>query len=78
MRKSLVTLTVALAIASVGSLVSDRAQAGASSSAPYKYRNWVPVADRYQAQNHHYQSRAQATKSDITSFSSSSAKSSRR
>jgi len=77
MRKSLATLTVALAVASLGSLMPDRAQAGGSTSAPYKYRNYVPVADPYQVQNRQYHPRAQATKSDITSFSSSSAKSSR-
>jgi len=73
MSKSLVTITAALAIVSLGSLTS--AQAGGSTSAPYKYRNWVPTADAYQAPAQQTQRRTQASRSsDITSFSSSSAK----
>jgi hypothetical protein len=75
MSKSLVTITAALAIVALGSLTS--AQAGGSTSAPYKYRNWIPAADTYQAPAQQTQRRAQASSSsDITSFSSSSAKSS--
>jgi hypothetical protein len=71
MCKSLVTITAALAIVSLGSLVSDHAQAGASSSAPSKYGYYILAAQRQALA----QPRVQATKSDITSFSSSSAKS---
>jgi hypothetical protein len=75
MSKSLVTITAALAIVSLGSLTA--AQAGGSTSAPYKYRNWVPSAEPYQTFAQQTQRRAKASRSsDITSFSSSSAKSS--
>jgi hypothetical protein len=39
MRKSLLTIAAVLAVLSAGSLVSDRAEAGGSISAPTKYAN---------------------------------------
>ena len=72
MYKSLVTITAALAILSLGSLVFDRAQAGSSTSAPSKYNNAAKTANLNQARNQ----RAQTAGFRITEFSSSSAKSS--
>jgi hypothetical protein len=59
MYKSLVTISAALAIVSLGMLACDRAQAGSSSSAPSKYQA-VHTANQ--------------TQFKITEFSSSSAK----
>jgi hypothetical protein len=79
MCKSLVTFTMALAIVSLGSLISDRAQAGSSTSASSRYNYAIIAANQhpvFAANQHPVQSqpRAQAARSDITSFSSSSAK----
>jgi hypothetical protein len=75
MSKSLVTVTVSLAILSLGTLISDHAQAGSSNSAAPKYNNKLASTIEHSVQNQQNQPRAQATKSQITSFSSSSAKS---
>lgn len=73
MCKSLVTITAALAILSMGSLLSDRAQAGGAMSAPSKYNNATNTAELYQVR-HHRSTRTADVR--ITEFSSSSAKSS--
>ncbi|MGA2893236.1 MAG: hypothetical protein ABSE22_10225 [Xanthobacteraceae bacterium] len=44
MIKNILTIAAALAIVSVGSLVSDRAQAGSSASAPSKYNHAIQSA----------------------------------
>jgi hypothetical protein len=44
MCKSILTIAVALAIVSLGSLVSDRAQAGSSASAASKYNSAIHTA----------------------------------
>jgi hypothetical protein len=72
MKKSLVTITAVVAILSLGSIASDRAQAGGSMSAPSKYNNASNAASPYQIRNHRL---AQTTHVGITEFSSSSAKS---
>lgn len=73
MFKSLITITAALAIVSLGTLVSDRAQAGSSVSAPSKYSNANQSANENQAPAIRQVRRASF---GITSFSSSSAKTS--
>jgi hypothetical protein len=72
MAKSLVTMAAALAIASLGSLVSAQAGGGAT-SAPSKYNN--EVASVSLDQGRHYRA-AQTGDFRITEFSSSSARSS--
>jgi len=72
MSKSLVTTAAALAIVSLGSLISDQSQAGSSYSGPPKFNNRLASEKERALQN---QPRAQATKPQITSFSSSSTKS---
>jgi len=71
MCRSLVKLVVALTILSLGSLISERAQAGASSSASTKYNYAIIAANQHPVQN---QRHPQTAKTEITSFSSSSAK----
>jgi len=73
MCKSLVAIAAALAILLLGSLVSDRAQAGGSTSAASKYNNSSHAANLEQVRYHR---RVQTTDFEITEFSSSSAKSS--
>ncbi|MGO9595833.1 MAG: hypothetical protein ACLPZ0_19500 [Steroidobacteraceae bacterium] len=73
MCKSLVTIAAALAILSLGSLASDRAQAGGATSAPSKYNNATHTANLVQVRHHQ---RVQAAEFGITEFSSSSAKTS--
>jgi hypothetical protein len=73
MKKSFVTITAVVAALSLGSIASDRAQAGGSMSAPSKYNNVSNAASLYQIRNHRL---AQTTHVRITEFSSSSAKSS--
>jgi hypothetical protein len=68
MSKSLVTLAVAIAMLPLGSLASDRAQAGSATSAPSKYHHVY----QHQAQHH---APAYAGDFAITEFSSSSARS---
>jgi hypothetical protein len=70
--RSLVTITAVIAISSLGSITSDRAQAGGAMSAPSKYSNASNTASLYQIRNHRL---AQTTHVGITEFSSSSAKS---
>jgi hypothetical protein len=72
MCKSLVTIAAALAILSLGSLASDRAQAGGATSAPSKYNNASHTASL--VVRHHQ--RVQTAEFGITEFSSSSAKTS--
>ena len=69
MCKSLVTIAAALAILSLGSLVSDRAQAGGATSAPSKYN--THAVNVVQARHH---LPVQTAEFGITEFSSSSAK----
>jgi hypothetical protein len=73
MYKGLATIATALAIASLGPLVSVPAQAGGATSAPSKYARAVDGAklDRVR-----YNSSVQTADVRITEFSSSSAKSS--
>lgn len=68
MRKSLVTITAALALASGVLLISGRAEAGGSASAPSKYTNAKQVASVNPARTNR--------RSDfpITEYSSSSAR----
>ncbi len=73
MYKSLVTIAAALAILSLGSLASDRAQAGGAASAPSKYNNASHTANLVQVRHHQ---RVQTAEFGITEFSSSSAKTS--
>jgi hypothetical protein len=70
MYKYLATMTGALAILAGSLLVSDRAEAGASASAPSKYGRTSQVAA------HQVRTTRQAQRSDfaITEFSSSSAR----
>jgi hypothetical protein len=75
MCKSLITMTVAMAIVLAGSLMSDRAQAGSSTSGASKYNAAIIAASQPQAPRQ-YQRPVRIAKSDITSFSSSSARSS--
>jgi hypothetical protein len=72
MCKSIVTIAAALAILSLGSFASDRAQAGGATSAPSKYNNASHTANL--VVRHHQ--RVQTAEFGITEFSSSSAKSS--
>jgi hypothetical protein len=69
MRKSLVTITAALALVSGALLISGRAEAGGSASAPSKYTNANFAAN--QARNNQH---AQKSNFAITEYSSSSAK----
>ena len=72
MCKTLVTITAALAVVSLGSLVSDRAQAGGAQSAPTKYSGRsTQTATVYQVRTNR---QVQAPDVGITEFSSSSAK----
>jgi hypothetical protein len=73
MCKSLVTIAAALAILSLGSLASDRAQAGGATSAPSKYNNASHTANLVQVRHHQ---RVLTAEFGITEFSSSSAKTS--
>jgi hypothetical protein len=73
MCKSLVTITAALAILSLGSFASDRAQAGGSTSAASKYNNTTHTAHLYQVR---HDRSVQTADFKITEFSSSSAKTS--
>jgi hypothetical protein len=74
MCKTLVTITAALAVVSLGSLVSDRAQAGGSQSAPTKYSSrstqTATVHTTYQVRTNR---QVRAPDVGITEFSSSSA-----
>jgi hypothetical protein len=72
MCKGLVIIAAAVAIVSVGSLVSDPAQAGGATSAPSKYNNAVDGVKQAQVQTRWL---VQAADVRITEFSSSSAKS---
>jgi hypothetical protein len=74
MCKSFATITAALAIVCLGTLVSDRAQAGGSASASTKYNAAIIAAGSQSQQPLQTQPRAQASRIAITSFSSSSAK----
>jgi len=73
MCKSLVTITAAVAILSLGSLASDPAQAGGATSTPSKYNNAAHAANMQQVRHHQ---RVQTANFGITEFSSSSAKTS--
>ena len=73
MCKNLITITAALALLSIGSLASDRAQAGGAMSAPSKYSNATHTASLDQVRHHQLTSAADVR---ITEFSSSSVKSS--
>jgi hypothetical protein len=73
MRKSFIAIAATLAIVSLVSLVTDRAQAGGATSAPSKY-SYTSVAAK-QVQGRH-DLLIQASDVRITEFSSSSAKSS--
>ena len=70
MCKSLVTITAALAIVFLGSLLTG-AQAGGATSAPSKYNNATYTANLYQVRHHRP---VQTVEFGITEFSSSSAK----
>ena len=71
MYKCLATIAGTLAILAAAVLASDRAEAGASASAPSKYAHTSQMAPVYQARTNR-----QARKSDfgITEYSSSSAR----
>jgi hypothetical protein len=73
MYKSLITITATLAIVSLGSLVSGRAEAGSSVSAPSKYSHASQTTSAKQALTDRQVVRAGF---GITGFSSSSAKTS--
>jgi hypothetical protein len=69
MRKLLVTAIASLALVSGALLVANRAEAGASASAPSKYSNQVASARQAQSARHEHFA--------ITEYSSSSAKNQR-
>jgi hypothetical protein len=73
MRKSFIAIAATLAIVSLVSLVTDRAQAGGATSAPSKY-SYASVAAKQVQVRHDLLIQAADVK--ITEFSSSSAKSS--
>jgi hypothetical protein len=73
MRQGIIAIVATLAIASIGSLVSGRAEAGGATSAPSKYGFAVDGAK--QAQISH-RLPVQTADVKITEFSSSSARSS--
>jgi|SoimicMinimDraft_17_1059745.scaffolds.fasta_scaffold176426_1 hypothetical protein len=75
MRKSLLTITAVVAILSAGSLVSDRAKAGASASAPSKYGNGTQTAAIHQVRTGRF---VRNPGSWTWEYSSSSARNSRR
>jgi hypothetical protein len=66
MRKLLVTAIASLALVSGSLLVANRAEAGASASAPSKYNNQAASAHQVQTARHEHFA--------ITEYSSSSAK----
>jgi hypothetical protein len=70
MCKNLGTITGALAIVSLGSLLTG-AQAGGATSAPSKYNNATQTANLYQVRHHRP---VQTADFGITEFSSSSTK----
>jgi hypothetical protein len=73
MSKRLVTIVGALVILSESTLPFDRAEAGASASAPSKYSQTKPASTAHVAStNRHIRSAG----SEITEYSSSSAKTS--
>jgi hypothetical protein len=72
MRKSLLAVATAFAAVSAGSLISDGAQAGGSTSAASKYNNATYIANLHQARNRPL---VEAADFRITEFSSSSARS---
>jgi hypothetical protein len=72
MYKGFVAIAAALAIVSVGSLVSGPAQAGGATSAPSKYSH----ADGVKLDQVRHNGPVQTAEVKITEFSSSSAKSS--
>jgi hypothetical protein len=69
MRKLLVTAIASLAIVSGSLLVANRAEAGASASAPSKYSNQAASARQVQTARHEHFA--------ITEYTSSSAKNQR-
>ena len=73
MRKGFIAIAAALAIVSLGSLVTDRAQAGGATSAPSKYSYTTVAVKQAQVRRDLL---IQAADVRITEFSSSSAKSS--
>jgi len=73
MCKSLVTVAAALVALSMGSLVSDRAQAAGAMSAPSRHSHATHSASLDQVRNNRL---TQTVDFRITEFSSSSAKSS--
>jgi len=70
MRSSLLTITAVVAISSVGWLVSDRAEAGASASAPSKFSQATQTATVSVLRTGRH---ARREPLGITEFSSSSA-----
>jgi len=73
MCRGLIAIAAMLSIMSLGSLVSDRAQAGGATSAPSKYNYTIDGVKQAQVWRH---SSVQTADVRITEFSSSSAKSS--
>ena len=73
MFKSLMTISAALTIVSLGSLVSDRAQAGGSQSAPTKTSGASQVATMSQQRNDQQAPCLGMTCFGVTDYSSSSA-----
>jgi hypothetical protein len=73
MRKGFITIAATLAVVSLASLVTDRAQAGGASSAPSKYSYTTVTVKQAQVRRDLL---IQASDVRITEFSSSSAKSS--
>jgi hypothetical protein len=71
MYKCLATITGTLAILAAALLASDRAEAGASASAPSKYAHTSQVAAVYQVRTNRH---ARNREFGITEYSSSSAK----
>jgi hypothetical protein len=71
MSRKHVTIVAAVAILSLGSLVAERAQAGASASAPSKPSHAMTTASLHQVRNHKPSQTADVA---IEEFTSSSAK----
>jgi hypothetical protein len=71
MRKTLFPIIAVLATLSAGSLLSDRAEAGASMSAPSKYGNGTRTATVYQVRTGRF---VRTPSNWISEYSSSSAR----
>ncbi len=73
MRKGFIAIAATLAVASLGSLITDRAQAGGATSAPSKYNYTTVTVKQAQVRRDLL---IHAADVRITEFSSSSARSS--